>query len=1188
MRMSEIEFPDSLLTALHDQRLVVFAGAGVSMGEPAWLPDFAKLANAIAYGTGKVLKGQDSEPIDRFLGGLQSREVNVHDRAAENLQTNGQGKTPEPTSLHRNLLQLYPRPEVVRIVTTNFDLLFEDAAREMFDSEPEVFRAPALPLGREFSGIVHVHGNLDRPGEMVLTDKDFGRAYLTEGWALRFLDELFRSFTVLFVGYSHTDTVMHYLARALPESEAGSRFALTVEANDDQWQVLGIEAIAYPAPRGDHSALYKGIGALANHVSRGVLDWQREIEGLARKPPSSLNKEETDLVDEALSDVTKTFFFTNAASSSEWINWLAERGHLEKLFGTDKLSQRDSRLAWWLAKEAAYGQADEIFLLIGRHGMRLHQDLWWQLCWVLREDLPLDTNTFKRWISLLLATAPPHSDLEGLVEPCIKAEAVDCLIDIFHAMAGYRLQLSPGLASKLGLDDDRDSPKTDVELVSKSDHHTINTLWEDGLKPNLDRVAEPLLADVVGHLEAQHRTLRIWQKANRKWSLTNYRREAIELPEDRWHSDPEPIDVLIDAARDCLEWLASKCPEASAQWCERLVREEAPLLRRLAVHTLSVREDLTSNEKVDWLLARIGLYDTSSAHYEIFQILKQTYPETDSNRRRALVEAVHAYHSPLEKGEDKGNYTARYRRNWFQWLHEADPDCTLVKQALDNVAGQYPDWQPPEHPDQIYWPHYEWIDFESPWTVEELLSRPAEEWTDKLLSSKKPELFESSWNELLTVKEAASRRVEWGLDLAEALATEGNWDTDLWNMLLGAWSESALDNHQCQQILQWLCRTELQRKYAREIARFLVEKVSYLLSTAKDGHTPTLLMQANEIATNLWSLLDGQEPSQQVDDWWTHAVNQPAGILTEYWRSSLSLWRSELGSKSEIVGEVCHEALSRIIQDKTVSGRMGRSILAHSFPSLLKSDEDWTKENLLPKFKFTDHAKAEDYQAIWDGFLHGPLSRAAADLLSDAFLEAVERIENPNSEQQLCDKFIALLFSVEDPVEKWIPTFFESASKDRRQLFALSIGNHLRYCNEAQQREWWQHWLCRYWENRSQGVPKPLDDREIEEMVKWLPNLKAVFPEAVDLAIRMPQEQPRHDSQLRYGRYNLVIFQIHRSDLWQSYPEAVTKLLVYLGTSEPGYLWATGRELIGELLQLNLPRELEHNLKELRARMGIS
>ena len=66
---------------------------------------------------------------------------------------------------------------------------------------------------------------------MVLTDADFGRAYLTEGWARRFLVELFRQFTVLFVGYGHNDTVMNYLARALPESDVAKRFALTGESS---------------------------------------------------------------------------------------------------------------------------------------------------------------------------------------------------------------------------------------------------------------------------------------------------------------------------------------------------------------------------------------------------------------------------------------------------------------------------------------------------------------------------------------------------------------------------------------------------------------------------------------------------------------------------------------------------------------------------------------------------------------------------------------------------------------------------------------------------------------------------------------------------------------------------------------------------------------------------------------------
>src|SRR5947207_1465711 len=79
-----------------------------------------------------------------------------------------------------------------------------------------VFFAPALPVGNEFTGIVYLHGSVDRPANrLVLTDSDFGRAYITDGWATRFLERLFSRFVVLFVGYSHQDMLLTYLARGV-------------------------------------------------------------------------------------------------------------------------------------------------------------------------------------------------------------------------------------------------------------------------------------------------------------------------------------------------------------------------------------------------------------------------------------------------------------------------------------------------------------------------------------------------------------------------------------------------------------------------------------------------------------------------------------------------------------------------------------------------------------------------------------------------------------------------------------------------------------------------------------------------------------------------------------------------------------------------------------------------------------
>ena len=50
---------------------------------------------------------------------------------------------------------------------------------------------------------------------MVLTDEEFGKVYLLDGYVSRFLVRLFEKYTVLFIGYSYNDTIVRYLTRAM-------------------------------------------------------------------------------------------------------------------------------------------------------------------------------------------------------------------------------------------------------------------------------------------------------------------------------------------------------------------------------------------------------------------------------------------------------------------------------------------------------------------------------------------------------------------------------------------------------------------------------------------------------------------------------------------------------------------------------------------------------------------------------------------------------------------------------------------------------------------------------------------------------------------------------------------------------------------------------------------------------------
>lgn len=50
-----------------------------------------------------------------------------------------------------------------------------------------VYNYPALPYENDSNGIVHLHGNINDPISMILTDDNFGKAYMADGRASHFL-----------------------------------------------------------------------------------------------------------------------------------------------------------------------------------------------------------------------------------------------------------------------------------------------------------------------------------------------------------------------------------------------------------------------------------------------------------------------------------------------------------------------------------------------------------------------------------------------------------------------------------------------------------------------------------------------------------------------------------------------------------------------------------------------------------------------------------------------------------------------------------------------------------------------------------------------------------------------------------------------------------------------------------------
>ena len=48
-------------------------------------------------------------------------------------------------------------------MTTNYDNMFEQVFEQMGIGNVKVYDAPALPLGDDLKGVVHIHGNVKEP-----------------------------------------------------------------------------------------------------------------------------------------------------------------------------------------------------------------------------------------------------------------------------------------------------------------------------------------------------------------------------------------------------------------------------------------------------------------------------------------------------------------------------------------------------------------------------------------------------------------------------------------------------------------------------------------------------------------------------------------------------------------------------------------------------------------------------------------------------------------------------------------------------------------------------------------------------------------------------------------------------------------------------------------------------------------
>ena len=385
------DIPDALLQAHEEGRVVFFCGAGISY--PAGLPDFGGLVQKLFQQVGEPpdeternLIGQSQ--FDRAIGHYERRIQGGRITTRRGLPSILSGDLTKRRALttHLALLTLGRfRDGGHKLVTTNFDTLFEAAARRYGLPNPTIYPDP--PTRLRWGGVVHLHGRMpaqasvDELDQLVLSDGDFGQAYLTQGWAARFVAGLFRDYTLCFVGYSIEDPVLRYMTAAHALDGAHKMFAFAsyetgkAEPALKAWKDKHVTPILYD-DAASHRSLHQTLHMWASVYRAGIRGKERIVERYAHRPPRE-STSRNDFVSRmlwALSDKSglpaKRFADFNPAPPLEWLlePFARERfGHGDLTrFGVPPHDEVDNKLRFSLIRRPApYDRAPTMLLASG-------------------------------------------------------------------------------------------------------------------------------------------------------------------------------------------------------------------------------------------------------------------------------------------------------------------------------------------------------------------------------------------------------------------------------------------------------------------------------------------------------------------------------------------------------------------------------------------------------------------------------------------------------------------------------------------------------------------------------------------------------------------------------------------------------------------------------------------------------
>lgn len=1145
----DVVFPRDLITAHREGDLVIFVGAGASVDPPSRLPLFKELTRRLAErasvpfeetidDNGKKIP-QEPREYDRFLGAMP-KNFDLRRHALELVSP--PDSRPNPT--HKAIMRLSAAYREPRVVTTNYDDHLAEAAAAAGIDLPARWDAPFLPQGDDFSGLVHIHGSKegDRRG-VVLTDEDFGNAYLSNGWATRFLVPMFRRYTVLFVGYSLGDLIMRYLARGMSAETRCYALVSEDKAARGDWERLGVQPIGYPVHKrkdgnGDHDALVKALQAWDRFARMGEREHRNRVKAIIDAEPESLGIVDHDYLMYCLEIPAGVRDFTNGTwplppeKAWAWLCWI-DRNVVEfnTAFAGESTSESTNELLHWYASKfiadpKLHGAALDV---VQRQGQDFNDFLFKQTqlyAQVLGEASP---EAGSRWKVLLLHSIRRRKFDNAIpYRPASEAESLAVLAEAMRP----RLSLNRRWPS--GVDDDGIPAEPLCELAWDLDRESLGAHLSKAVEqapagdPRLGLILENALLECCELVKSYN--------GDRRLGELNYDyRPAIE-EHDQNNMSRCGIHAIIDALRD----YGTKSQKADTDLADRWWRFDRVLFRRLAIHLVTV-SGLSENEKINWLIERTNLYEPNYRH-EIYHLLETAIENASPAVKERLLEHVLTAPPKTDRNSDKLKQYNTYKL--LTWLTQCDTNWEQARIARDDLQAEHPSFAPRQHPDFFKWMESGIAGGRAPMSQEEFADRlhqDARAVLEDLLHYSDTAFEQPVGQDVCDlVRNTCTSQPHEGIEILDALNQithdQASGVRDMRCAIVDGWGQADLTGLEKRVITEVRNLTDSDEEQVhRTISRFLCHQIQKHQKSPESSFTK----QMRQIASRLW-----RERSAGFSN--PNNIG-PAGLAPLY----LNSWPGEIAQYW--VREIDRRRHEREEPDLTTEEKTALINFLHSagqlrdatLPALSRhllylfyAAPKLVARELLPFFSQNDTAAQ-----AWEAFMYGPgcsIGLLRAGLLP-AMIKMWDRIDH-FTDNQTRNAFMNLTLN--------ILSFVDIDPENQKQLlnrtvltqqgelawrFAEFAYSFLEHQKEEEKDKIWNTWLHEHLTNRLNGIPREATTEELAAWADLVPLLGTHISDALRLfsnrvvPLMSPHFAPaQSDSIMKMHGEELVAFYVER------------------------------------------------------------